>query len=99
MKFARYVLPLLACAALHAQKPSPIRFDDATKESGIDFTHSFGAEKLGSLIESTGAGCVWFDYNNDGKPDLFVPSGRPLGKEMHPYPLRKTPDPLPTNHL
>ncbi len=61
-------------------------------------THS-AREKLGSLLESTGAGCVWFDYNNDGKPDLFVASGRPLGKDMHPYPLRNTPDPLPHNHL
>jgi len=41
--------------------PSPIRFEDATASSGINFTHSIGAEKLGSLLEGTGAGCVWFD--------------------------------------
>ena len=99
MKSAPYVLPLLACLVLHAQKPGLISFEDATKESGIDFTHSFGAEKLGSLLESTGAGCVWFDYNNDGKPDLFVVSGRPLEREMHPYPLRKEPAVAPHNHL
>ena len=96
--FAILTLGAAACA-LAGGGPAPIRFDDATAESGIRFTHSFGAEKLGSLLESTGAGCVWFDYNNDGKPDLFVVSGRPLGKEMHPYPLRKAPDPAPTNHL
>ena len=50
-------------------------------------------------MESTGAGCVWFDYNNDGKPDLFVANGRPLGKEMHPYPLRQAPAVMPHNHL
>ena len=88
-----------AACALAGGGTAPIQFDDVTAESGIRFTHSFGAEKLGSLLESTGAGCVWFDYNNDGKPDLFVVSGRPLGKEMHPYPLKKAPDPLPTNHL
>jgi len=77
----------------------PIRFDDVTVQSGIRFIHSFGAEKLGSLLESTGAGCVWFDYNNDGKPDLFVASGRPLGNQMHPYPLRKPPETPPHNHL
>ena len=94
------ILAVLAAAgALAGDGPGPIQFEDATAGSGIRFTHSFGAEKLGSLLESTGAGCVWFDYNNDGKPDLFVMSGRPLGKEMHPYPLRKLPDPLPTNHL
>ena len=77
----------------------PIRFEDVTAASGIQFTHSFGAEKLGSLLESTGAGCVWFDYNHDGKPDLFVVSGRPLGKEMHPFPLRHPPATPPHNHL
>ncbi len=90
---------LLAAGTLIAQSPSPIRFEDVTAQSGINFTHSFGAEKLGSLLESTGAGCVWFDYNNDGKPDLFVASGRPMGKDMHPYPLRQAPAVMPHNHL
>jgi hypothetical protein len=102
MKSGRTIGILTVCAAacaLAGNGPAPIQFDDATAQSGIHFTHSFGAEKLGSLLESTGAGCVWFDYNNDGKPDLFVVSGRPLGKEMHPYPLKKMPDPQPTNHL
>jgi hypothetical protein len=78
---------------------SPIRFEDATASSGINFTHSIGAEKLGSLLEGTGAGCVWFDYNNDGLPDLFVLSGRPLGDDMHPYPLKNPPAVAPHNHL
>jgi len=78
---------------------APIRFEDVTAQSGIRFTHSFGAEQLGSLVESTGAGCVWFDYNNDGKPDLYVVSGRPLEAGMHPYPLRKPPATAPHNHL
>ncbi len=77
----------------------PIRFDDVTKASGIQFTHSFGAEKLGSLLESTGAGAVWLDYNNDGLLDLFVVSGKPLGAGMHPYPLRKPPAAASHNHL
>jgi hypothetical protein len=70
---------------------STIRFEDATAASGIRFTHSFGAQRLGSLVESTGAGCVWLDYNNDGQPDLYVVSGKPLAAGMHPYPLRKPP--------
>ena len=59
---------LVAGALFGADRTNgPIRFDDVTVQSGIRFIHSFGAEKLGSLLESTGAGCVWFDYNNDGK--------------------------------
>ena len=94
MRIHLSIILLCAVALAAAEKgvqPGPIQFEDATAKSGIQFTHSFGAQKLGSLLESTGAGCVWLDYNNDGKPDLFVVSGRPLEKGMHPYPLRKPP--------
>ena len=76
-----------------------IRFEDASDKAHVDFVHSFGAAKLGSLLEGTGAGCVWIDYNNDGLPDLYVVNGRPLDDSMHPYPLAVKPDPLPHNHL
>jgi len=99
---ARTLCFLLLSSTLLAQAAPPsgaIRFEDATAASGIQFTHSFGAQKLGSLLESTGAGCVWFDYNNDGLPDLYVSSGRPLGEGVHPYPLKTLPEVLPHNHL
>jgi len=98
-------LGLLAIAvfllALPAQQvpPGPILFEEVSSQAGIPFTHSFGAGKLGSLVESSGAGAVWFDYNNDGLVDLYVVSGKPLGQGMHPYPLRKAPAVPPSNHL
>jgi hypothetical protein len=76
-----------------------IRFEDATASSGIRFTHSFGSRQLGSLLEGTGAGCIWFDYNNSGRPSLYVVNGRPLDDSMHPFPLKEKPSPLPHNHL
>ena len=78
---------------------SAIRFEDATDASGIDFVHSFGSAQLGSLLEGTGAGCAWFDYNNSGLPSLYVVNGRPLDDSMHPYPLKQKPNPPPHNHL
>ncbi len=101
MSSMRFLLPAGALALLAAQQPQPgpIRFEEITQKAGISFTHSFGAEKLGSLLESTGGGAVWFDYNNDGYPDLYVVSGTPLEKGMHPYPLRKPPAVPPHNHL
>jgi hypothetical protein len=80
------------------QAPS-IRFEDATDQSGIDYVHSFGSAQLGSLLEGTGAGCVWFDYNNSGLPSLYVVNGRPLDDSMHPHPLKVKPNPPPHNHL
>jgi hypothetical protein len=76
-----------------------IRFEDATAQSGVHFTHSFGSARLGSLLEGTGGGCLWFDYNNSGRPSLYVVSGRPLADSMHPYPLKDKPNPPPHNHL
>ena len=100
---ARLALAFLLTSAALAQNPAgtpdTIRFEDATAKSGVNFTHSFGAAKLGSLLESTGGGCVWFDYNNDGLPDLYVVSGKPLGEGIHPYPLKAQPAVPPHNHL
>ncbi|HYW45616.1 MAG TPA: CRTAC1 family protein [Bryobacteraceae bacterium] len=97
---AKCSLACLAIAVCLAQTASgPIRFEEVSVQAGIQFTHSFGAEKLGSLLESTGGGAVWFDYNNDGLMDLYVTSGKPLGAGIHPYPLRKSPQTPPSNHL
>jgi hypothetical protein len=87
-----------------SSKPVPsqmtaIKFEDASDKAGIDYTHSFGSRQLGSLLEGTGAGCVWLDYNNDGLPDLYVVNGRPLDDSIHPYPLKDKPVPPPHNHL
>jgi len=86
-------------AASAAPQAPVIRFEDATDKAGIDFTHSFGSRQLGSLLEGTGAGCVWFDYNNSGLMSLYVVNGRPLDDAMHPYPLKEKPSTPPHNHL
>jgi len=86
-------------AASAAQQAPVIRFEDASVKAGIQFTHSFGSRQLGSLLEGTGAGCIWFDYNNSGLESLYVVNGRPLDDSMHPYPLKEKPATPPHNHL
>jgi hypothetical protein len=53
-----------------------VRFTDVTAQSGIQFKHENGAygEKL--LPETMGGAAAFFDFNNDGAPDLLFVNGR-----------------------
>jgi hypothetical protein len=95
----RPVAPQTSSPVALKSAASVIRFEDASEKAGINFTHSFGSRQLGSLLEGTGAGCVWIDYNNSGLPSLYVVNGRPLDDSVHPYPLKEKPATPPHNHL
>ena len=46
-------------------------FTDITAEAGIDFLHRTGAYGERLLPETMGGGVAFFDYDNDGAPDLL----------------------------
>ncbi|MHC4693687.1 MAG: CRTAC1 family protein [Planctomycetota bacterium] len=50
-------------------------FTDVTKEAGIDFKHSYGDFDLNNIVEGTGAGAMFFDYNGDGRLDIYFLNG------------------------
>jgi hypothetical protein len=62
--------------ALAAGPPAQLPvFTDVTKEAGIAFKHSYGDHHLDNIVEGTGAGACFFDYNGDGFMDIYFVTG------------------------
>jgi hypothetical protein len=52
-----------------------VHFTDITVDAGIDFDHYNGATGEKLLPETMGGGNAFFDYDNDGDPDLLFVNG------------------------
>ncbi len=69
-----------------------VRFIDVAQKSGITARTIFGDERKNRyLLETTGCGAAFLDYDNDGRQDIFIVNGTRLDG------LSK--DQIPTNHL
>src|SRR5438552_1050830 len=53
----------------------PVQFVDVTSSAGISFEHNSGAFGKKYLPETLGAGCAFFDYDNDGWLDILLVNG------------------------
>ncbi|HWV99033.1 MAG TPA: CRTAC1 family protein [Candidatus Acidoferrum sp.] len=89
------LLPLAFCLAAEkrawagpsAAAEAPVaKFTDITREAGITFSHVNGAYGDKLLPETMGGGVAFFDFDNDGFPDLlfvnscYWPGHSPAGK-------------------
>ena len=63
------------------QEPSPFRFTEIAQQAGIDFVHFSGMTEDKHFPTANGSGVAIFDYDNDGKLDLYFATGTllPLG--------------------
>ncbi len=87
---AALLLPLAAGLALssHAQAPKPAaastsaptpgNFVDITQASHVVFNGQASHTSKKYLIETMGSGVALFDYDNDGRLDIFFANGAPL---------------------
>lgn len=71
------------------QAQSPVTFTDATVASNIGFKRASSFTSLKYLLEAMGGGVAMFDYDNDGRMDLFFTNGALL---KDPMPRNEMPD-------
>jgi hypothetical protein len=69
-------LPVFSFDQLIAGAPLGIQFVNVAREAGLRSTTVFGGiNKNKFLLETTGCGCAFFDYDNDGWLDIFLVNG------------------------
>ncbi|MDQ6653261.1 MAG: VCBS repeat-containing protein, partial [Acidobacteriota bacterium] len=71
------------------QAQSPVTFTDITSLSGVDFKNAASVTSEKYLLEAMGGGVAMFDYDNDGRMDLFFTNGAAL---KDPMPKEEMPD-------
>src|SRR5260221_14738824 len=71
------------------QAQSPVTFTDITSLVGINFKRAPSFTSLKYLLEAMGGGVAMFDYDNDGRMDLFFTNGAEL---KDPMPKTELPD-------
>jgi hypothetical protein len=64
------------------QAPSPVTFKDITAQTRIDFRQTASLTSQKYLLESMGGGVALFDYDSDGRLDLYFTNGARLDDPM-----------------
>ena len=65
---------MLATGPMGGAEPLP-KFTDVTEKAGLKFKHNLGDSELSNIVEGTGPGGMFFDYDNDGFLDIFFVNG------------------------
>src|SRR5258706_11420472 len=78
---------------------SPVTFTDITALSKVDFKHAGSPTSQKYLLETMGGGVAIFDYDNDGRMDLFFTNGAQLKDPMPKAALPDKHDPRFWNRL
>jgi len=80
--FAIFALPVIAASVFHAD------FRDIATACGLTAKNIFGgAARKDFILETTGNGAAIFDYDGDGRDDIFIANGRQLNSAGAPAQL------------
>jgi hypothetical protein len=103
---------LLGCWVARGQNASPAgviehnvaagqpgRFVDVTMTSGVHFEGQAYHTSKKYLIETMGSGAALFDYDNDGRLDIFFANGAPLSDPTAPATIPQKAGPKDWNRL
>jgi len=67
--------PTVLCQSSNSSPAVPPRFSDVTSALGVHFQHVASHTSRKYLIETMGSGVALFDYDNDGRLDIFAVNG------------------------
>src|SRR5919199_2118865 len=69
-------LPVFSLDQLLKGTPLPVQFVNVARQAGLNAKTIFGAESRNKyLLETTGCGVAFFDYDNDDWLDIFFVNG------------------------
>lgn len=89
----------MALWLLAAAAPPDVSFTDVTATSKVEFRHQGSPTSQKYLIETMGGGVALFDYDNDGRLDIFFVNGAALRDPMPAGTLPDKTDPKYWNRL
>ncbi len=78
------------------QVRSPFLLTDSTLDSGLEFQHCDGSSGKHYLVEAVASGLASFDYDSDGRIDVYFLNGTQLPLADRPQSVDKS---QPLNHL
>jgi enediyne biosynthesis protein E4 len=76
--------------ALSGAGVKPLTFEDVSRRAGLTAATVFGGRTQNRyILETTGCGAAFFDYDHDGWPDIFLVNGTTLEGTESPRPSNR----------